>query len=136
MSELSLPPFRGGSSTGSAKESLCQFVALSVVLLGRAALAVFTRGAVRALSEGLGVHRLASAFFLASSASRSRNSFCLTSNAATPSGVMSANAGDREREALVLSVRRRFEGVLVSELELFASLRANMIAGRGGIVIE
>ena len=128
MSELSFPPFLGGSSsTGSVEAVLCELVPSGAGLLERGALALLACGAVGALSEGEGVDRLASAFFLACSASRSRNSFFLASNAVTPSGVMSANAGDRRRGVLVLSVRRRVEGVLVSELELFTSLRANMI---------
>lgn len=130
MSELSLPPFRGGSSsTGSVEEALCELVPSRVELLERGALALLACGAVGVLSEGEGVNRLASAFFLACSASRSRNSFCLASNDVTPSGVMSANAGDRRRGVVVLSVRRRVEGVLVSELELFTSRRANMVVG-------
>jgi hypothetical protein len=40
---------------------------------------------------------------------------------------MSARAGDRRRGLLVLRLRRRVEGVLVSELELFMRRRANMV---------
>lgn len=51
----------------------------------------------------------------------------MASNDVTPSGVMSARAGDRRRGLLVLRLRRRVEGVLVSELELFMRRRANMV---------
>jgi hypothetical protein len=69
---------------------------------------------------------LGSAFFLDCADTFARNSFCFASKEVTPSGVMSANAGDRKRGVLVLKARvHEFEAL--REEELLARRRANIL---------
>lgn len=119
MSELSLPLGVVSSSAGSVED-------VEPELLEKIAPALLAFGAVGVLSDGIGVDRLASAFCLACSASRSRNSFCAASNEVTPSGVMSANAGERRRGVVVLKVRTIVEDAL-REPELLINRRANIL---------
>ena len=88
-------------------------------------LALPTNGAVRvgmAWKEDV----LSSTFFLDCAATLARNSFCLASKDVTPSGVISAKAGDRRRGVLALNARvNGFEAL--REEELLASRRANIL---------
>jgi hypothetical protein len=80
--------------------------------------------------EGEGNEDVLSGFFLDCSARRWRNSFCLASKEETPAGVMSAKAGERRKGVVVLKAR-----IDVVRVELFASLRANIVILVPGVVL-
>lgn len=94
----------------------------------RSELAVLTddAGAVGVVVVFVGVEKGGSdaldSFFLDCSASLARNSFCFASKEDTPSGVMSANAGARNKGVVML--KARIEG---RQLELLIMRRANMV---------